>query len=374
MKRTWNFAYAALVTIAAALAAVGIGALVLVILGKDVLAVYTVILTEPLKDLFGITEICVRAVPLVLVALGISIAFRSGILNIGAEGQIQMGIVSAAAVAIALPGLPKTIVLPLTLLAGALGGALWASIAGWLKARLGVNEILSTVMLNYIAAQIYGFLLRGPMIDPAELQTGSGTPQSVRLPRAAWIDRIIPGTRLHWGVAIALALAILVYFFLWRTTWGYKMRASGAEAKAARYGGIKVESCLLAAMVLSGAFAGLAGAVEVTAVHRRAIEGISSGYGFSGIVVALFGGLHPAGIVPSALFFGLLLIGADMTQRAMSVPANMVLVLQGAVILSIISAKMFLNDPYARDKFVRRAGRLFGSKVPAGTGREGGTP
>lgn len=372
MKRTWNIAYAAIVTLVAALAAVGIGALVLVILGKDVLAVYTVILTEPLKDLFGITEICVRAVPLVLVALGISIAFRSGILNIGAEGQIQMGIVSAAAVAIALPELPKSILLPLSLAAGALGGALWASIAGWLKARLGVNEILSTVMLNYIAAQVYGFLLRGPMIDPAELQTGSGTPQSVRLPRAAWIDRIIPGTRLHWGVAIALALAVLVYFFLWRTTWGYKMRASGAEAKAARYGGIKVESCLLAAMVLSGAFAGLAGAVEVTAVHRRAIEGISSGYGFSGIVVALFGGLHPAGIVPSALFFGLLLIGADMTQRAMSVPANMVLVLQGAVILSIISAKMFLNDPYARDKFARRAGRLFGRKALTDSSREGG--
>lgn len=363
MKKSWQIVYTILISLAAAVAAVGIGAIVLIILGADVFAVYKVILTEPLKDLFGITEIFVRAVPLILVALGIAISFRSGILNIGAEGQIQMGIVAAAALAIALPDLPKYILVPLTLLAGAAGGAIWAGIAGLLKSRLGVNEILSTVMLNYIAAQFYGFLLRGPMIDPAELQTGSGTPQSVRLPKSAWIDRIIPGTRLHWGIAIAIVLAVIVYFLLWRTTWGYKMRAAGAEAKAARYGGIKVESCLLAAMVLAGAFAGLAGAVEVTAVHRRAIEGISSGYGFSGIVVALFGGLHPAGIIPSAFFFGLLLIGADMTQRAMSVPANMVLVLQGAVILSIISAKMYINDPYAKDKFVRFASRVFRLKT-----------
>ena len=357
MRKSLAVIYVFLVSLAAILAAVGIGAFVLLILGADVVTVYRVILTEPLKDLFGITEILVRAVPLILVALGIAIAFRSGILNIGAEGQMQMGIIAAAAVAIALPTLPKYILLPLSLLAGALGGALWASIAGALKARLGVNEILSTVMLNYIAAQLYGFLLRGPMIDPAEIQMGSGTPQSVRLPKAAWIDRIIPGMRLHYGIVIALVLAVLVYLLLWRTTWGFKLRAAGAEPKAARYGGIKVERCILSAMILAGAFAGLAGAVEVTAVHRRAIEGISSGYGFSGIVVALFGGLHPAGIIPSALFLGLLLIGADMTQRAMSVPANMVLVLQGAVILSIISAKMFINDPYARDRFYRFVSR-----------------
>ena len=363
MKRSLGVLYIAIVSLVAVVSAVSIGAVVLLILGADVIAVYRVILTEPLKDLFGITEIIVRAVPLILVALGISIAFRSGILNIGAEGQIQMGVVAAAAVAIALPGAPKVIVLPLVLMAGALGGALWASIAGLLKAKLGVNEILSTVMLNYIAAQLYGFLLRGPMIDPAEIQMGSGTPQSVRLPRSSWIDRMIPQTRLHWGIVLALVLAILVYLLLWKTTWGFKLRAAGAEAKAARYGGIKVESCLLSAMVLAGFFAGLAGAVEVTAVHRRAIEGISSGYGFSGIVVALFGGLHPAGIIPSALFLGLLLIGADMTQRVMSVPANMVLVLQGAVILSIISAKMFANDPYAKDRFCRKVSKIFASKA-----------
>ncbi len=361
MTARFKFAYSAAVIAVAAAAAVLTGAAVLAAIGVEPLAVYLVILTEPLKDAFGLTEILVRAVPLTLVALGISVAFRSGILNIGAEGQMAVGIAAAAAVAIAFPDLPKPALLPLTLLAGATSGALWGGLAGYLKAKRDVNEILSTVMLNYIAAQLYGFLLRGPMIDPEELTVGSGTPQSVRLPRAAWLDRLVPGTRLHAGIIVALVLAILVYVLLWRTTAGYRLRASGAEPKAARYAGIRVQRSLIAAMLLSGAFAGLAGAVELTGVHRRAIEGITSGYGFSGIVVALFAGLHPALIPPAAFFFGLLLIGADMTQRAMSVPANMVYVLQGAIILSIVAAKSVLADPYARD----RAYRLFASWTSA---------
>jgi simple sugar transport system permease protein len=362
MTARFTFAYSAVIVIAAAAAAILAGAVVLAAIGVEPLAVYRVILTEPLKDAFGLTEILVRAVPLILVALGISIAFRSGILNIGAEGQMTVGIAAAAAIAIAAPNLPKPILLSLTLLAGAAAGALWGGFAGYLKAKRDVNEILSTVMLNYIAAQLYGFLLRGPMIDPEELTVGSGTPQSVRLPRAAWLDRLVPGTRLHTGLIIALVLAALVYILLWRTTAGYRLRASGAEPKAARYAGIRVQRSLVAAMLLSGAFAGLAGAVELSGVHRRAIEGITSGYGFSGIVVALFAGLHPAFIPPAAFFFGLLLIGADMTQRAMSVPANMVYVLQGAIILSIVAAKSVLADPYGREKAYRRLSALFSRK------------
>jgi simple sugar transport system permease protein len=213
-------------------------------------------------------------------------------------------------------------------------------------------------MLNYIAAQLYTFLLRGPMIDPGELETGSGTPQSMRLPRAAWLSRLVPGTRLHTGLLLALVLAVAVYVLLWHTTWGFRLRAAGAEAKAARYAGISVERSLVTAMVLSGAFAGLAGAVELTGVHHRAIENISSGYGFAGIVVALFGALHPAGIVPAAVFFGLLLVGADMTQRTAGVPANMILVLQGVIILAIVSAKMYLNNAYAQERARRMWARL----------------
>ncbi|BDU74912.1 ABC transporter permease [Mesoterricola silvestris] len=352
-----------IVALAALAAALG-AALVLSAIGASPAATFVTIFTGPFKDVFGLTEILVRAVPLILVALGIAIAFRSGIINIGAEGQMLMGILAATATALALPTWPKAALLPLVILAGALGGALWAGIAGLLRARLGVNEILSTVMLNYIAAQFYTFFLRGPMIDPGELETGSGTPQSMRLPEAAFLDRIVPGTRLHMGLVLALALCVCVWFFLWRTTWGFRLRAAGAEAKAARYAGIHVPGSLVAAMCLSGAFAGIAGAVEVCGVHHRAIENITSGYGFAGIVVALFGALHPAGIVPAAFFFGLLLVGSDMTQRSAGVPANMILVLMGVLILCIVSAKMYLNNPYAQE----RAARFFARFRTSGAG------
>jgi len=364
MNKSAKLAYNASVVIVAVAAAMGIGAIVFAMVGADIFKAYTVILTEPLKDMIGVTEIIVRAIPLSLIALGIAIAFRSGILNIGAEGQMLMGILASSATAIAFASLPKPVLVPLSILAGAAGGALWGGIAGVLKARLGVNEILSTVMLNYIAAQFYTFLLRGPMMDPEELVTGSGTPQTVRMPRSAWLDRLLPGTRLHAGAYIAIGLAIVVFFLLWRTTAGFRMRAAGAEAKAARYSGVKVQRYLVIAMLLSGAFAGIAGSVEVLGVHRRAIEGISGGYGFTGIVVALFGGLHPAGIIPASMFFGLLLLGADMTQRLADVPANMVLVLQGAIILSIVSARQFMNNPYVQDKVARAFSRWFGRPEP----------
>jgi simple sugar transport system permease protein len=366
----FKIAYGTAVILLAALAAASGAALVLRAIGASPLATFATIFTGPFKDVFGITEVLVRAVPLTLVGLGIAIAFRSGIINIGAEGQMLMGILAATATALALPGLPHAALLPLVLLAGALGGGLWASVAGLLRARMGVNEILSTVMLNYIAAQFYTFLLRGPMIDPGELETGSGTPQSMRLPEAAFLSRLVPGTRLHSGLILALVLCVAVYFFLWHTTWGFRLRAAGAEAKAARYAGIRVEGSLVTAMVLSGAFAGIAGAVEVSGVHHRAIENISAGYGFAGIVVALFGALHPAGIVPAAVFFGMLLVGADMTQRSAGVPANMILVLQGVLILSIVSAKMYLNNAYAQE----RARRIWSRLTGAAALKPGGQP
>jgi general nucleoside transport system permease protein len=360
----FRVAYNGTVILMAAVAAVAISSIVLTVIGANPIATFVTIFTGPLQDLFTATEILVRAVPLILVALGIAISFRSGIINIGAEGQILMGILAATATALAFPAWPKIILLPAVLLAGAVGGALWAGIAGVLRAKLGVNEILSTVMLNYIAAQFYTFLLRGPMIDPGELETGSGTPQSIRLPEGAWLGRLVPGTRLHTGLVLALVLALGVYILLWRTTWGYRLRAAGAEPKAARYAGIHVERSLVMAMLFAGGFAGLAGAVEVVGVHHRAIENISSGYGFAGIVVALFGALHPAGIVPAAAFFGLLLVGADMTQRSAGVPANMILVLQGIIILTIVSAKMYLNNAYAQARAARFFSRLKSKSAP----------
>jgi len=301
--------------------------------------------TGPFSSKFGISETVVRAVPLLLVGLGIVISFRSGILNIGGEGQILIGAVAASAAATAFSQWPGAFLLPLVLLTGCAGGALWGGIAGWLKARLSVNEILSTVMLNQIAAQIYIFLIRGPLIDPQQLTYGTRAPQTALMPEAIWLSRLIPGTRLHTGLILAILMAFLVYIFLWRTTTGYRLRAVGAGPQAARYGGIRVEFYLVLAMALAGGLAGLAGTTEVLGVHHRALEEISAGYGFSGIVAALFGRLHPLGTIPAAVLFGALILGADMMQRAVNIPAAIVMAVQGLVILFMVSSDIFLRKP-----------------------------
>ncbi len=330
-----------------------IGAIIFLIAKGNPLKAYAVMFTRPFSSIFGITEILVRAAPLMFVGLGIAIAFRSGILNIGAEGQILIGAITGAAVALAFPDLPKFILIPMIFLASFIGGALWGGIAGWMRAYLNVNEILSTVMLNYVAIQVYMFLIRGPLIDPKEVSYGTGVPQTAVFSKTAWLTRLIPGTRLHTGIIIAVILAIAVYILLWKTTIGYRMRAVGVEPKAARSAGMNVKGYLLLAMLLSGGFAGMAGAIEITGVHHRALESISAGYGFSGIVVALFGGLHPLGIIPSSIVFGLLIIGSDMMQRAVDVPASIILSIQGLIIMAIVSSQTFIVNPKFKEKILK---------------------
>jgi simple sugar transport system permease protein len=338
--------------------ALAVGAIFILLAKSNPITAYGVMLSGPFASSFGFSETMVRCTPLLLVGLGIIVSFRTGILNIGGEGQMLMGAVTAAAIALQFPDLPTVLLLPAVLLGGAAAGGLWGALAGWLKARLAVNEILSTVMLNQIAAQLYLFFIRIFLIDPQEVALGTGVPQTALIPHALWLERIIPGTRLHTGFLLAVLLAILVYIFLWRTTVGYRMRAVGAGPDAARYAGIKVEWYLVLAMLLGGAFAGLAGAIEVVGVHHRALEDISAGYGFSGIVAALFGRLHPLGIIPASVLFGALILGADMMQRAINIPAAMVLVIQGLVILFIVSADLILRKP----ELLRKVSNVFAKK------------
>jgi simple sugar transport system permease protein len=334
-----------LVLLGALVCALLVGAVFILLAKSDPVKAYGVMFTGPFTSKFGISETLVRTVPLLLVGLGIVVSFRSGILNIGGEGQILMGAIASSAVAVFFSHWPPVLLLPVVLLAGCLGGGLWGGVAGWLKARLAVNEILSTVMLNQIAAQIYIFLIRGPLIDPQQLVYGTRAPQTALMPDSIWLYRLIPGTRLHTGLILAVLMAVLVYVFLWRTTTGYRMRAVGAGPEAARYGGIRVEVYLVLAMALAGALSGLAGGVEVLGVHHRALEEISAGYGFSGIVAALFGRLHPLGTIPAAVLFGALILGADMMQRAVNIPAAIVMAVQGLVILFVVSSDILLRKP-----------------------------
>lgn len=327
--------------IALALALI-IGAVVLVILGANPLDSYFALVRGAFGSTYSLTQILVKATPLLLVGLGIVIAFRGGVINIGGEGQIIVGALAATAVALYMP-LPGLIVLPLALLGGVIGGALWGGIPGVLKARLGVNEILSTVMMNQIAFQLSNFLLRGPMIDPEEIARGTRIAQSAELPREVWLIRLVPSTLLHGGAILAVVMAILVYIFLWRTIIGYRIRAVGFNPDASRYAGMRVPVYQSLALILGGAFAGLAGAVEVLGVQHRMLENLSGGYGFSGIVAALFGKLHPLGLIPASILFGALLVGADSMQRAVQVPSAFIDALLGLVVLFVVSSDLWVK-------------------------------
>jgi len=341
--RTWDRFVDLLLPIIAVLAAMLVGAILLLALGENPLEAYTVLVRGALGSVSGLTQTLTKMTPLLLVGLGICIAFRGGMINIGAEGQIILGALATTAVSLAFPTWPGWILLPFALLCGALAGAFWGGIAGVLKARLGVNEILTTVMLNVIALQLMNYLLRGPMLDPEQIAAGTNIPQSAKLPEQVWLTRLVPRTLLHSGIIIAIVLAFLVYLLLWRTTIGYRIRAVGLNQAASRYAGIPVRSYMALSMILSGGFAGLAGAVEVTGIHHRMIEGLSGGYGFSGIVAALFGHLHPLGTIPASFFFGALLVGADKMQRTIQVPSALVIALQGLVVLFVVASEYYVR-------------------------------
>lgn len=352
MTKGFIITFKAVIIFLAVVIAILMASVILWIIGADVSATFYTICIEPLSKMLHLSEVLIRAIPLCIIALGISVAYRSGIINIGAEGQMAMGLLAFTGVALAFPDVPRPLLLPLALIASVIGGGVWGFIPGILKANLNVSELLSTVMLNYIAAQFYSLCLRTIYLDPAEQVYGTGTPQSMRLTENVWLGRLTG--RLHYGIIIAIVLAFLIFVLMWKTSIGFKMRASGSGARAARYAGISVGFYVTVSMVISGAFAGLAGGVELAGVHRRAIEGITNNYGFSGVVVALFGGLHPFGIIPASFFFGLMIYGATLAPSKVGVPANIVQVMQGIIIIVIVTAQMVLSNAYFRDRVWRR--------------------
>jgi len=320
-----------------------LGAVMLVILKADPLAAYISLVHGAVGSRFGLTQTLVKATPLLLVGLGICIAFRANVINIGGEGQIIAGALMATWFPLFFHTWPGWLLIPLTMTASFLAGSLWGFIPGILKARLNVNEILSTIMLNAIALQLMNLLLQGPLMDPAGVKARTFLAQSAQLPAQVWLPRLVPRTLLHAGAIIAVVLAVVVYIFLWRTTIGYRIRAVGLNPSASRYSGINVPVIQALSLTLAGGFAGLAGTVEVIGVQHRLLEGLTSGYGFTGIVAALLGSLHPLGLVPASVLFGGLLVGADTMQRAVQVPSSLVDALLGLVVLFVSGSALWLR-------------------------------
>ena len=335
----------ALLPVFATLAALLVGAVMLLFLKVNPIQAYKALWDGAFGTSNAFAETLVKATPLLLVALGICISFRGDVINIGGEGQMIVGALLATWVGLTFTSLPGWLVITFAMLAGFLGGAIWGGIPGVLKAYFRVNEILSTVMMNAIAVQLMNFLLRDAMIDPAQAERASKIPQTARLLDAFQLPRLVP-TRLHLGALVAVILAVLVYILLWRTTLGYRIRAVGQNPNASRYAGIKVPRYIVLSLLLSGAFAGLAGATQVFGVNYRMItdgsaSGFTGGAGFNGIVAALFGQLHPIWSIPASVLFGALLVGANSMQRVVQVPSALITALNGLVVVFVVSSEIW---------------------------------
>ncbi len=349
---------------AAALFALLVGAVMLWALGANPLTAYRALVQGAFGSVDGLSNTALKAIPLLLVGVGICISFRAGVLNIGGEGQLVMGGLASTATALALPHLPGPVLIPLVLLAGAVGGGVWGAIPGWLKASFSVNEILSTIMLNIVAVQVMNYLLSGPLVDHS-FSGFSLIPQTRRLSPNADLPVLIHGTQLHVGVVVAVLVAVAAYAFLWRTGLGFRLRAVGLSPDASRYAGMPVKRTIVLALALSGAMAGLAGAILVfgSASHRMVTDGSATGFtgsaGFNGIVAALFGGLNPLWTILSAFVFGGLLVGGNAVQIAVQVPTALIVALNGLVVVFVVAIDA------SRRRYLLR------TEAPAGSRPEG---
>ncbi len=309
-----------------------VGGVVIAMVGVNPIYAYHHLWYGAFGTVNNLSETLVKTTPMLIAGTGLAISFRSNLTNIGAEGQMITGAVAAVLTAFAVQSLPSVMAITLCLLAGFLGGGFYGALAGFLKARKGTSEIISTIMLNYIAISFLGYLLDGPMKEP-----GGYFPQTALMPAATVFPRLIPGTRLHIGILLAVVLLVGYYILIFRLPLGYRIRAVGLNPNAARYAGIRVERHVVIAMLLSGGLAGLAGMSEVFGLHGRLYNGFSAGYGFDAVAIALLGRLHPLGVPLAALFFGALRVGANAMQNAVQIPVAVVFVIQGVSVLFILT-------------------------------------
>lgn len=295
----------------------------------------------------------VRATPLLLVGLAVALAFRARVLNIGAEGQLLAGATAAVAAGLACSGWPGPLVVTVELAAGVVAGALWAGIAAVLRERFGVLEVISTLMLNFVAQYGVSYLVRGPLQEPSRVY-----PQSVSLTEAARLPALIPGQQVHAGLLIAIVLAIALAWGLRATAVGFRVRAVGAGAAAAASAGrVRVARVVFGVFIASGALAGLGGAAEATGNTFALYEGISPGFGYSAIAVALLARLDPLAVIGSSLFFGALEVGAAALKRDLGVPAELAGVIEALIVLGLLGSQRWRDVAIAR-RAVARTGTL----------------
>jgi general nucleoside transport system permease protein len=312
------------------------GVIIAIVRGNPILAYYGLI-SGSFGSAKALSETAVWATPYIFGGLAVALAFKGGLFNIGAEGQLAIGATVSALIGYALPGwlgfdIPLIIHLPLVVLVGMAAGALWASIAGFLKAYTGGHEVINTIMMNYIALNTISFLLNGPMKDRDPNNVIARTPL---IADSARIPPIFEGLRVHWGFVFALLVAFFIWWLLNKTTLGFEIRTVGANPDAAKYAGMNVKKIIIVTMALSGALAGLAGTIEVTGLNYRHELGFSIGYGFDAIAIALLGKSHPLGVVLAAILFAAMRNGATRMQFLTQMPIDLISMLQALILLFV---------------------------------------
>jgi len=327
---------ALLVPIVSIILALVFGGILLKLAGADPWETYKAMAIGAFGAKYSIAETLVKAIPLMLTGLAVAIAFRMLFWNIGAEGQLAVGGIAAAGVALFwAEKIPTPLVLPAMLLAGFAAGAVWGLIPAALKAYLDVNEIITTLMMNYIAILMVDYLYTGPWKDPQ----GYGFPGSAQFPETARLPRLTG--RVHLGIIFAVVAALLIWIVLDRTRWGYEIRVIGENPRAARYAGISIARNILLVMLLSGGLAGIAGMSEVAGISHRLQKGLTVGYGYTAIIVAWLAKLNPWGVLVVAVLLAGLLVGGDQIQISMGLPASVALVLQGAILFFVLGGEIF---------------------------------
>lgn len=312
---------------------VAIGVLLFVLLDKDPLKGLQAFFWEPIKSTYALGELAMKATPLLLIALGLAVCFRSNVWNIGAEGQFVLGAIAAGGVALLADKNTGTWIVPALLVAGGLGGMFWAGIVALLRDRFNANEILVSLMLVYIATLVLGYLVYGPWKDPA----GYNFPQSKLFERVTQIPKFIAGSRVNIGVFMALAGSALLWVFLFRTRAGFALQVGGLAPAAARYAGFSSRRALWTALLLSGGAAGLAGALEVAGPIGQLTPYVPAGYGFAAIIVAFVGRLHPVGMIFSAILMSMFYIGGELAQSRLGLPKALSGVFQGVLLFALLA-------------------------------------
>ena len=334
-SKVWSYASPLL----ALLVTVVIGVVLFAALGKDPVRALQMFFWEPIKSGYALGELMVKATPLLLIALGLAVCFRSNVWNIGAEGQFIVGAICAGGVALlAGKDTGRWIVLAV-LLAGTAGGMAWAGITAWLRDRFHASEILVSLMLVYVATMLLGYLVYGPWKDPA----GYNFPQTKTFEAVTQIPRLMSGSRVSVGLLVALAAAAGLWLFLFRTRAGFAQQVGGLAPDAARYAGFSSRKALWVALLTSGAAAGLAGALEVAGPLGQLTSYVPMGYGFAAIIVAFVGRLHPAGMVLSAVLMSMFYIGGELAQSRMGLPKSITGVFQGLLLFCLLACDTLVN-------------------------------